>query len=59
MGFYKEIELTGYLKFQTDGIDVYLSPKIKAKEGENITIYLEKLWFFRKLEVTGVDCLLS
>lgn len=46
--------MKNYIPFHVDGIDIYLSQKVQAKD-EGITIYVEKIFFKRRLQISGVD----
>ncbi|PAB59611.1 hypothetical protein [Anaeromicrobium sediminis] len=53
MGFKDEKNMDQYKKLRVDGIDVYLSSKIES-EKEGIVIFLEKIFFIRRLDVKGI-----
>jgi len=44
-----------YTIYQTDIVDVYLSPKALEGAEDIVTIKLEKTLFFKKLEVQGIQ----
>lgn len=44
-----------YLKFNIDELEVLLSPKVEQENEEGITIYLEKVFFVKKLDVKGIS----
>ncbi|MCT4619613.1 MAG: hypothetical protein N4A62_09540 [Marinisporobacter sp.] len=53
MGFKRLKDINKYKKVNVDGIGVYLYSKIESQE-EGITIFLEKIFFQRKLGVKGI-----
>ncbi|MCT4606948.1 MAG: hypothetical protein N4A64_12770 [Marinisporobacter sp.] len=53
MGFKTLKKINQYNKVTIGGIDVYLDAKVENKE-EGITIFLEKIFFQRKIAVEGI-----